>query len=396
LRDALTLLPSIADDQDRARREILLQLPLGIALATSGPAAIDVERAWDRARELSEQIGDRRGLFMALSALGVTFRLRADLGRALEIDAELLKLARGGEPIEVLIASGTAMQTLILRGEFIAAREHMETIRQIIRANPGARQRVSLMPPLRRPDGLALLGYPEKAVAEAREAFEAARQTTNPIEALLTEFIASFLCYHIRDARGVREHSDAALRLANEQGRTPIAGTAATFRGWVEAMEGDSDKGLQEILRGRAVIAEAGTRIRTPQDMLLIDCRLKRREIDKGLAEVEDVLAHADRTGEHTCSSELNRLKGELLLLQGTARHADAEASFRTAIEIARRQFARWWELRATVSLARLLASQGKRTEARAMLSEIYNWFSEGFDTADLKDAKALLDGLGN
>ena len=399
LRDALTLLPGIADDQDRARREILLQLALGTAIATSGPAAIDVERAWDRARELSERIGDRRGLFTALSGLSLTFRLRADLGRARELDAELLKLARGGEPIEVLIASGNAMQTLVLRGEFIAAREHLDTVRQIIRADSRAhgssRQVVRILPPFRRPDLLAMLGYPEKAVDEYREAFEGARQTANPVETLLTEFIGTYLCYFIRDARGIREHSDAALRLANEQGRIPIAGTAAAFLGWVEAMEGDSDKGLGEIIRGRAVTAEAGNRIRTTADLLLIECRLNRGEFEEGLAAVEDVLAHADNTGEHTSSSELNRLKGELLLLRGTARHADAEASFRTAIEIARRQSARWWELRATVSLARLLAKQGKRDEARTMLTEIYNWFTEGFDTPDLKDAKALLHELG-
>ena len=400
LRDALTLLPGIADDQDRARREILLQLALGTAIATSGPAAIDVERAWQRARELSERIGDRRGLFTALSGLCLTFRLRADLGRARELDAELLKLARGGEPIEVLIASGNAMQTLVLRGEFIAAREHLDTVRQIIRADSRAhgssRQVVRILPPFRRPDLLAMLGYPEKAADEYREAFEGARQTANPVETLLTEFIGTYLCYIIRDARGIREHSDAALRLANEQGRIPIVGTAAAFLGWVEAMEGDSDKGLKEIIRGRAVTAEAGNRIRTTQDLLLIECRLKRGEFEEGLAAVEDVLAHADRSGEHASSSELNRLKGELLLLPGTARRADAEASFRTAIEIARGQSARWWELRATTSLTRLLRDTGRREEARAMLADIYNWFTEGFSTADLKDAKALLDELGD
>jgi predicted ATPase len=403
LREALTLLPGLADDQDRARREILLQLALGNALATSGPAAIDVERAWQRARELSERIGDRRGLFTALSGLCLTFRLRADLGRALELDAELLKLARGGDPIEVLIASGTAMQTLVYRGEFIAAREHMETARQIMRANTRAhgsqispRTVVRILPTGLRADILAVLGYPEKAVDESREALEAARQTGIPFETTLIEFTATNLCYFIRDVRGLREHSDAALRLANEQGRIPIAGQSAAFRGWVEAMEGDSDKGLEEIIRGRALTAESGNRIRTTQDSLLIGCRLKRGEFEEGLAAVAEALAHADSTGEHAHLSELNRLKGELLLLRGTARHADAEASFRTAIDIARQQSARWWELRATTSLARLLAKQGKRDEARAMLAHIYNWFTEGFDTADLKEAKALLNELGN
>ena len=107
-----------------------------------------------------------------------------------------------------------------------------------------------------------------------------------------------------------------------------------------------------------------------------------------------DALADADRTGERYCAAEFNRLKGELLLRQGRSRQSAAESAFRTAIEVARAQQARWWELRATVSLARLLCDTNRRDEARAMLAEIYNWFTEGFDTADLKDAKALLDEL--
>jgi predicted ATPase len=127
----------------------------------------------------------------------------------------------------------------------------------------------------------------------------------------------------------------------------------------------------------------------------LLECHLRHGNIGEGLAAASAALAHADSTGERYCASELNRLKGELLLTQGPSRHTEAESSFRTAIEVARAQQARWWELRATVSLTRLLAQQGKRDKAHAMLAEIYNWFTEGFDTADLKDAKALLDELG-
>ena len=108
-----------------------------------------------------------------------------------------------------------------------------------------------------------------------------------------------------------------------------------------------------------------------------------------------EALELAQKTGEGMYLAELHRIGGELGLAQASSDASQAERRFRTAIEIARRQSAKWWELRATVSLASMLAKQGKRAEARAMLAEIYNWFTEGFDTADLKDAKALLEELG-
>ena len=115
-----------------------------------------------------------------------------------------------------------------------------------------------------------------------------------------------------------------------------------------------------------------------------------------GLREIEESLTTIDRTGEGVQEAEVHRLKGEMLLAPGFSNTRQAEHSFRAAIEISRKQHAESWELRATTSLARLLRDEGKRDEARAMLTEIYNWFTEGFDTADLKDAKALLDELNN
>ena len=116
---------------------------------------------------------------------------------------------------------------------------------------------------------------------------------------------------------------------------------------------------------------------------------------DEALAAIDESFSTIERTGQRLHEAEVHRLKGELLLKQDASNAAQAEQSFRTAIDISRRQHAKSWELRATTSLARLLGTQGKHDEARAMLAEIYSWFTEGFDTADLKDAKALLDKLG-
>jgi len=114
----------------------------------------------------------------------------------------------------------------------------------------------------------------------------------------------------------------------------------------------------------------------------------------EGLAMLNEALAHIERTGETVDQAEMLRLKGELLLMRDGAAAAEAEGCFRAALAVARTQEARWWELRAKMSLARLLAKQGRRDEARVMLAEIYGWFTEGFDTADLKDAKVLLEEL--
>jgi len=129
---------------------------------------------------------------------------------------------------------------------------------------------------------------------------------------------------------------------------------------------------------------------------LLAQGYAKTGRIAQALETLNGALAEIERKGEKICQAEMLRIKGELLLMGDSRAIAEVERCFRAAIEVARAQEARWCELRATVSLARLLANQGQRAEARAMLAEIYNWFTEGFDTADLKDAKLLLEELSN
>jgi adenylate cyclase len=127
---------------------------------------------------------------------------------------------------------------------------------------------------------------------------------------------------------------------------------------------------------------------------LIADAMARAARFDEGLRTIDESFEISERTGQRQHEAEVHRLKGELLLTQDSSNAAQAEKFFRTAIEIARKQHAKSWELRATTSLARLFAKQHKREKVRAMLAEIYNWFTEGFDTADLKDAKALLDQL--
>ncbi len=153
------------------------------------------------------------------------------------------------------------------------------------------------------------------------------------------------------------------------------------------------EDGISEMRRSLSSFATAGALV--PLFIgLLADCYARLRRYQEGLSVVAEGLARAAETGERMAEAELHRVKGDLLIMRAPAEHAEAERCFAGAIEIARRQKARFWELRATVSFARLLASQGHRDEARQMLAEIYGWFTEGFDSADLKDAKGLLEEL--
>ena len=400
LREGLDLLAAIADERERTCREGALQLALCGAIVLGNPAAPGGEEEYQRARALCERIGDREGVFLALLGLRRIYNFRAELDRALELSEELLKIADNAEPGAQLAAHASAAQTLYFRGELNAARQHLEQARGMAAGDTRRgvwlrmgqvfserRERVAVI--------RGLLGYPDRAVQEDREGLEYAREMRVPFAVALAEAMSAQLYYFLREVRKVREHGEAAVRIANEWGSSHLSGYAAAFLGWVEALQGDAAEGIREIGRAIEMVELAGSKIHSLQNTLLVECHLRNGAIEVGLAAASEALRHAQNSGERYCASELNRLRGELLLLRGGPHHAEAESAFRTAIEVARGQQARLWELRATSSLAWLLRDTGRRGEARAMLAEIYGWFTEGFDTADLKDAKALLDELG-
>ncbi len=190
------------------------------------------------------------------------------------------------------------------------------------------------------------------------------------------------------------EQSEELLALADEYGLPFFRPLALSFRGWALAEEGQIAEGIAEMRWGITESQNAGVSARSIELAPLAECYARLGDVENGLRIVAEGLAQVDRTGERTCEAELHRLNGELLLVQYMPSTSEAESAFRRAIEIAQQQSAKSWELRATMSLARLLSKQGRRDEARAMLAEIYNWFTEGFDTADLRDARTLLDEL--
>jgi predicted ATPase len=189
--------------------------------------------------------------------------------------------------------------------------------------------------------------------------------------------------------------AEGQIAFCTEHGLADFLADGTFLRGWAMTQQGCNDVGIAQIEECIASGRVTGLKMVRPYYLcMLADVCVKVGRFDDGLGALTEALTIADENEDRYCEPETYRLKGELLLRQADTNAAEAQSCFQRAVEIARKQSAKAWELRATMSLARMLAKQGRREEARAMLAEIYNWFTEGFDTTDLKDAKALLDEL--
>jgi predicted ATPase len=185
------------------------------------------------------------------------------------------------------------------------------------------------------------------------------------------------------------------MRLCAEQGFAYFFPRALILQGWVLVEHGQGEAGLVQIRQGLSAYRTTGAGHDLPKILaLLAGAYGKAGQVEEGLGVLVEALDLVDTTGEGYYEAEIHRLKGALLLQRSADNHPEAEACFHKAISIAQNQSAKSWELRAATSLARLWRQQGKREEARQVLGDVYNWFTEGFDTADLQDAKMLLDAL--
>jgi len=234
------------------------------------------------------------------------------------------------------------------------------------------------------------LGYPERALHKAEEGLHVARELRSPYNLAFALWITATLHRLRREPQLTQEHAEAAVALATEQGFLLVAAGAAVLSGWAMVQQNQSEDGIPHMLRGIEA-SRSGDFIHFP---LLVDAYARLGQTEAGLGSLNEAVNLLDKIGTRNYEAELYRLEGELLLMQDVTNVAQAENCFRRAIEVARKQGAKSWELRATTSLARLLASECRRDEARTMLTNTYNWFTEGFETADLKEAKALLDEL--
>jgi predicted ATPase len=255
------------------------------------------------------------------------------------------------------------------------------------------------------------LGYPDQALKRNHKALTLAQEFSHPYSLVYALGHAAILHQFRQEALTVQERSEAVLALANEQGFPLWLVEETIRRGWALAEQGQGEEGIAQIHQGLAARGAVGTKAwQSYQLARLTEAYRKTGQAEEGLSTLSEALALVNRTGERFYEAELYRLKGELTLARSGVRgpasevpntqhptpstQAEAEACFLKAIEIARKQQAKSLELRVATSLARLWQQQGKKEEGHKMLTEIYGWFTEGFDTKDLQEAKALLDEL--
>ncbi|HET6891795.1 MAG TPA: AAA family ATPase, partial [Pyrinomonadaceae bacterium] len=420
-RRGLELLGRLPDTPERAAQELCLQLTLGIPLiATKGYAAADVGSVYMRARELCRQLGETPEISEVLWGLRAFYALRSDLGPAREIAEEVLSLAeRQSDPGLAMRGHWMMLSTFMHLGEFAPAIEHFE--KALLLYDPGRHRDDAFLYALN--PGVAMpclaawvlwfLGLPDQSLQRIQEGLTLARDLSEP-NGLAYAFCFAAILYQLRrEEQMTQEHAEAGIAVSREHGLVMFQALATVTRGW-SLFEQRRDEAIEQMREGLEALQATGTEFVRPHFLaLLAEALGKARQHEEGLGILEDALSLTRRNGEQYYQAELYRLKGELLLMQSKCRGvsrmatggrvvvdtnppvvAQAEGCFNESIKIARQQQAKSWELRAATSLARLYQNQNKREEGRALLTKIYDRFTEGFATVDLREAKALLDEL--
>jgi predicted ATPase/class 3 adenylate cyclase len=403
LRQGLSLLQTLPETSKRTQHEVDMLIALGASLrATKGTGALEVGETYLRARHLCQHLDNPHQLFPVLRGLHGYYNLRAELHTAHALGEQTLALAQQVQDAAMLVAVHRALgTTLYYSGAISEAHTHFT---QGLALYDRHQHRASTLlygedagVTCRSHDAhtLWLLGYPAQGLTRIDEAVTLAQHLAHPYS-LSSAFVAASIFHAFRrEAWATQECAEAAIRLAQEQ-RFPFwMATGSLLRGWALAQLGQAQEGIAQIEEGLRTIPATGAEIRRPYWLaLMAEAQETLGEPEAGLTRLTEALAHADTTGERWSEPELYRLKGALLLQQHADNQADAETCFQHAIRIAQSQQAKSWELRATTSLARLWQQQGKRQEAHDLLASVYHWFTEGFDTADLQEAQALLEAL--
>jgi len=402
LTRGLELVAILPESTERVLQDLPLQAALAVSLmATQGFAAPEVGLAYARLRELCGQAGETAQVVDAVAGLWAYHAMRSEFAPARELGEELLRLGRRAQNTDVLLRAHHALEVTLFRiGEFAGALRHAE--QGVALCDPGqhraraARHGFDLGANLRTGGAWALwmLGYPDRALRWASDAVALARELGHRHTLAQILYHTARLHQFLRDPRAVVDHAEACVAVAVEHGFSFWRADGMKLLGWALAMQGRPSEGLTRLRESLAAYRATGALSGMPYDLaLLAEVCGQAGLVEEGLAALGEALAIVDRTGERNYEAELHRLEGELRLRHEESSQ-EADSCFRQAVDIARRQGARSLELRAATSLARVLAGRGRRDDARTTLGDVYGQFTEGFDTADLKDAETLLTEL--
>ena len=401
LKTGLAVLQTLPETAERMQQELLLQVTLGPALTnTKGFAAPEVEHAYARARALCQQVGDTPQLFSVLRGLWQFYNGRGSYQTARELGEQCLQLAQQGRDTEHLLeAHHTLWTTNFLMGDLPLARTHLE--QGLALYDPQQHRALAVLyghdPGVCCRGGAAvvlwLLGYPDQALEHLHATHTLAQELAHPSSLAFARMLTAIAYQLRRETDAAHEQAEALIALATEQGFELFLAIGGILRAGTRTAPGERGERIGEIRQHLAAERETGSAVWEPYFLgLLAEAYAQEGQVETGLATLDEALA-AQATGQRLVEAELYRLRGSLLLQTGTP-PAEAESWLQRALDVARRQEAKSLELRAAMSLSRLRHQQGKRKEAHDRLAEVYAWFTEGFDTADLREARALLEEL--
>jgi TolB-like protein/predicted ATPase len=396
--DQLALLP---DNPERQRHELELRSDLGAVLqAVKGFAASETGRAYARARELWEQLGSPTEFLEIPFGQSSYHMIRGEIDLAQRLNEDLLRLSRQRNDSAGLVLGHTCSGlNVMFAGRFASSRSQLEA--GLALYDPVS-HRSLLHQAGTHPRGISqaflgivllCLGFPGQALAQNNALIAEARRLAHPPSLASSLSLGAVPLSFVGDNTALNELADQLVAVATEQGFPFYRAWGTIYRGWVKIKNGDVTEGMSLLRSGSAAYRATGAKLWMPHFIALLarGCEIA-GQIEEGLTLLDAALQIAERTGERWFAAELNRHKGQLLLRQG---HSEAaEELYRKALSIAEEQGAKLWELRAAVSLARLRRDQGRHAEARDLLAPVYGWFTEGFGTPDLREAKALLDEL--
>lgn len=401
LHTGLEVVQRLPETPERLQDEVALRTLLGQALiATKGAAAPEVEHAYVQARQLCAQLGDTPLFFPVLIGLRYYYNNRLMLVQLQEVATQFLALAQRQHTSIFLPEGHFALGSVAFwRGDFVDARAHLQQGMSFYdpqqhrdhAALYGQDPRVQCLAYLARV--LWFLGYPEQALQRSQQAQSLAKELAHPLNFVFALYHATSLHQQSQDAAATCTHAEHLAQFAQTHSFTRWVAASAVHRGWARAALGAGEECIAPMRQGMTTVLATGAEIFRPAFLtLLADACGKIGQTTESLRLLEEAQQAIEAHDARYIAAEIYRLKGEVLLQQQDANTPQAMVCLQQALEVARRQHARSLELRAALGLGRLWQRQGKRAEARQLVGEIYGWFTEGFDTADLRKARAFLE----